>query len=161
MSDERSAAERDARIARIADAMIPAADGALAASQAGVPGVFLDRAIGLRPDLAPVLEAAAEAVADGTPAGTVLADWERTAPARFDRLYLLIRGAYFLNPAVTAQLGYDGATPHPLSAQVAPDYADLLDAVISAGPRYRPIGAASSSVADSGQDEPSRGRTTR
>jgi hypothetical protein len=126
-------------IAALADALIPPADGFLSGSEAGVPGKALDDAIVARPDLVPDLEQAATEVAAGTPAEALLQAWFRGRPEAFDRLFLLIRGAYFLNPAVCEALHYDGATAYPLSDAIEPDYQDLVAEVIAKGPRYRPV----------------------
>ncbi|TAM71287.1 MAG: hypothetical protein EPN48_01565 [Microbacteriaceae bacterium] len=133
MTDDR----RLAAIAALADALIPPSAGYLSGSQAGVPGACLDAAATARPDLIPVLDEAAAAVANGTPAAEVVATWSAQRPESFDLLFLLIRGAYFLNRNVCEQLHYDGATPRPLSDAVEPDYLDLVAAVIARGPEYR------------------------
>ncbi|HEU0257044.1 MAG TPA: hypothetical protein VFQ96_04310 [Microbacteriaceae bacterium] len=133
----KDAAARNPSLTPLADALIPAAEGELSASQAGVPGIFLDQAVTLRPDLAKVLDEAARTLATGMPATELLASWQKTQPDEFQKLFLLVRGAYFLNPEVQRRFHYDGVTPHPLSEAVPPDYTDLLPTVIAAGPRYR------------------------
>ena len=49
-------------------------------------------------------------------------------------------GAYFLNPAIRAAIGYPGLEARPIDPDAPPDYlADgLLDSVISRGAVYRP-----------------------
>lgn len=128
------------QIAAIADALIPPADGWLSGSQAGIPGRALDDACLARPDLVPALEAAATAVAAAGSAIDELAALRARDPAGFDDLFLLVRGAYFLNRRVCEQLGYDGATAWPLSDAVEPDYLDLVAEVIDRGPVYREAG---------------------
>jgi hypothetical protein len=136
---------RQALTAQVADALIPAAEGELSASEAGVPGVFLDEALEIRPDLAGALDEAIAALDSGTPADRLLATWEKNRPVRFQELFLLIRGAYFLNPEVLERFGYDGRSAQPLSEAIPADYLDLVSVVVSAGPRYRPIPEASPS----------------
>lgn len=128
-----------AAIAAIADALIPPARGFLAGSEAGIPGSCLDRALRARPDLRDSLSTAAAVVLAGADAAELLADWSKSRPQLFDDVFLLVRGAYFLNEDVLRRFHYDGITAHPLSDAIPPDYTDLLGPVLGAGPRYRAV----------------------
>jgi choline dehydrogenase-like flavoprotein len=105
-------AERE-RLAKLADALIPAAAGHLSASEAGVAGRMLDEVMALRPDLAPVLrDTLAEPVEE---ADARLAELSRTAPARRAALNLIVAGGYYLNPKVRDQVGYPGQEARPFN----------------------------------------------
>ena len=51
-------------------------------------------------------------------------------------LTAVVPGAYFLNPAIRAAIGYPGLEARPIDPDAAPDYLDdgLLDSVIARGP---------------------------
>jgi hypothetical protein len=130
-----TAAER-ARLAALADVLIPAGDGFPAASQAGVAAEGIDQVLAVRPDLEEPLRtllAAAE-----RPAAEAVAGLKAARPDLFGALAEAVPGAYFLNPEVRRRLGYGGQSPRPIDPR--PDYLDdgLLQSVIDRGPIYRP-----------------------
>ncbi len=129
--------EQRAQLGAIADELIPAGSGMPSASEAGVAGEFLDEVLAARPDLAEPLEAALEQV-DGLHPGAAIAALRDTDG--WGVLTAVVPGAYFLNPAIRAAIGYPGLEARPIDPDAAPDYlADgLLDSVISRGAVYRP-----------------------
>ncbi|MEO7147253.1 MAG: hypothetical protein ABIW81_06530 [Terrimesophilobacter sp.] len=135
--------QRLSAIAAVADTLIPPADGFLSGAQAGIPGHCLNAAVEARPDLVPTLDEAVAEISAGTSAPDLVARWSTERPDSFDSLFLLVRGAYFLNHQVCQRLHYDGVTAHPLSQATAPDYLDLVETVVASGPRYRNINSGS------------------
>jgi hypothetical protein len=129
--DERSV------LGRLADELIPAADGMPSASEAGVSGQWLDAVLSARPDLANSLKSVIEKAANREPA-EFLADVRSNDPIAFGVLAEIVPDAYFMNPSVQALIGYTGQTPQPIDPH--PDYLDdgLLDSVVRRGPIYRP-----------------------
>jgi hypothetical protein len=124
-------------LARLADELIPAGGGFPAASEAGVAEEGLDLVLRSRPDLADGLKEVLAKAKDRDPKAFI--DELRVEDASgFGALAELAPGAYFLNAAVRARLGYDGQTPRPVDPH--PDYLDdgLLQSVIDRGPIFRP-----------------------
>lgn len=123
-------------LAALADVLIPAGEGFPAASAAGVAGEGLDQVLLFRPDLASGLKQLLAAARDRPPT-EVIADLQKNDPPSFSVLAELVPGAYFLNPQVRAQLGYDGQAPRPIDPHL--DFLDdgLLQSVIDRGPIYR------------------------
>jgi choline dehydrogenase-like flavoprotein len=118
------------RFERLADHLIPAGDGMPAASAAGVGGAALDRALAARPDLAPDLRRALEAVGDDG-AGEALAalDADGLRAVRYHAA-----AAYYLVPDVRERLGYEPEPAVPVRALDYPEYLDegLLDHLVDA-----------------------------
>jgi hypothetical protein len=123
-------------LAGLADVLIPAADGFPSASEAGVSAEGFDQVLSFRPDLAAGLKKLLSSARGRVP-GEFVAELRRDDPAAFGILAELVPGAYFLNVAVRAKLGYDGQTPKPIDPR--PDARDdaLLESVIRRGPVYR------------------------
>jgi hypothetical protein len=130
--------ERRVQLGAIADQLIPAGSGMPSASEAGVSGQFLDEVLAARPDLAAPLDAALESVS-GLDAAAALAALRDNADG-WGVLTAVVSGAYFLNPAIRAAIGYPGLEARPIDPDAAPDYLvdGLLDSVIARGPVYRP-----------------------
>jgi hypothetical protein len=130
-SDERAV------LAGLADILIPAGEGFLSASEAGVASDGLDRVLSFRPELAVDLKRILKS-AEGQPAVEFVAGLRVKDPAGFGILAELVPGAYFLNAQVRAKLGYHGQDPRPINPR--PDYLDdgLLQSVVDRGPIYRP-----------------------
>lgn len=126
-----------ALLARLADVLIPAVDGNLSASQAGVAGEGLDQVLIARPDLAPGLKDLLTK-ARGREPHECVADLRQNDLAGFGVLTEIVPAAYFLNAAVQHSIGYAGQGPRAIDPH--PDYLDdgLLDSVIRRGPVYRP-----------------------
>ncbi len=130
-------ANERARLAALADVLIPAGEGCLSASEAGVADAGLDQVLSFRPDLAAGLRQVLAAAANRPPAEAV-DDLRQSDPACFGVLTEFVPAAYFLNAKVRAQLRYDGQGPWPIDPR--PDYLGdgLLQSVIDRGPVYRP-----------------------
>jgi hypothetical protein len=133
---------RRAQLGAIADELIPAGSGMPSASEAGVAGQYLDEVLAARPDLAEPLERALEGV-DGLEGGAAIAKLRTNDPEGWGVITAVVPGAYFLNPAIRAALGYPGLERRPIDPDAPPDYNDdgLLDSVIARGPVYRPTPA--------------------
>jgi hypothetical protein len=132
-------AHQRACFARLADELIPAADGMLAASAAGASGEWLDAVLTARPDLMATLTALLHKAA-GQPPAEFLAQLRAADPLAFGALAEVAAAAYFMNPDVRQRIGYAGQGPQPIDP--APDYLDLLEPVLRRGPIYRPTPAA-------------------
>jgi hypothetical protein len=130
--------EQRARLAVLADVLIPAGDGMPSASQAEVAGRWLDAVLAARPDLTDRLQKVlATTNPENHPAEAVDA-LRRDNPAAFEVLAEVIPAAYFMNASVQQALGYAGQGPRPIDPR--PDYMenDLLASVIRRGPIFRP-----------------------
>jgi hypothetical protein len=125
------------RLAELADVLIPAAEARLSASEADVAGSGLDQFLATCPEMAAGLRQVLLNVGEGD-AGKAVANLKQRDPATFGALAEFAAGAYFLNPAVRAAIGYAGQTARPIDP--APDYLvdALSESVIQRGPIYRP-----------------------
>jgi hypothetical protein len=139
MSPPAFDAEARARLAALADALIPAGDGMPSASEAGVAGEWLDAIVAAEPGFAPALAAVLAEADVEDPAGE-LRRIETTDPSGWGTLTTVVAGAYFLNPAIAERIGYPGRRAIPVDADPNPDWLEdgLLDSVKSRGPIYRP-----------------------
>lgn len=124
-------------LAGLADVLIPAGDGFPSASEAGAAGEGLDLVLAARPDLAEGVERLVLAARGRDPAA-VVAGLRASDPAGFAVLAEVIPGAYFMNAAVRARLGYRGQEPRPIDPAPDPEAEALLAPVIARGPIYRP-----------------------
>jgi hypothetical protein len=132
--------QRRARLAVLADRLIPAADGMPAPSSVEIGGSQLDLVLASRPDLEPALLRAVEA-ADGVDDGIAwLAGLQARDPAAHDALVLAVVAGYYLHPEVQRLLGYPGQVAQEVSVAALPDYVSegLLERVYERGPIYRP-----------------------
>ncbi len=127
---EISAALR-ARLAGLADALVPAAGGMPAASEVGVAGVLLDRVLGVRPDLAAPLRAVLERAGDD-PVVT-LDELARDDRPGLRALRWVAGGGYYLSDDVRARLDYPGTVATPVRALAFPEYLEegLLDHLVA------------------------------
>jgi len=132
-------ADARARLAALADALIPAGDGMPSASEAGVAGEWLDAIVAAEPGFGPALSAVLAAADVSDPAGE-LRRIESTDPGGWGVLTTVVAGAYFLNPAIAERIGYPGRRAIPVDADPSPDWLEdgLLDSVKSRGTIYRP-----------------------
>jgi hypothetical protein len=132
-------ADARARLAALADALIPAGDGMPSASEAGVAGEWLDAVIAAEPGFGPALAAVLADADVADPAGE-LRRIESTDPGGWGVLTTVVAGAYFLNPAIAERIGYPGRRAIPVDADPSPDWLEdgLLDSVKSRGTIYRP-----------------------
>ena len=133
--------EQRQRLAELADVLIPACDGHLSASQAGIAEDGLDRVLAARPDLVAGLQQLLSTGGTG-PAADVVATWQAGDAPEFGVLAELAAGAYFMNEQVREAIGYHGQGPRPIDPRV--DYLEdgLLESVLSRGAIYRPTPAA-------------------
>ena len=128
-----------ARLAALADALIPAGDGMPSASEAGVAGAWLDAVLAAEPGFGPPLVALL-AGADVADVAGELRRIETTDPGGWGTLTIVVAGAYFLNPSIAERVGYPGRRAIPVDVDASPDWLEdgLLDSVRSRGPIYRP-----------------------
>jgi hypothetical protein len=134
-----TAAER-ARLAVLADILIPAGDGFPSASAAGAAAAGLDSVLELRPDLAAGLRQLLHR-SDTVDPGTFVAALRNQDPSAFQLLGETVASAYFLHPDVRRRLNYTGQGPKPIDPTPHPGDDDLLRAVVARGPIYRPTPA--------------------
>ncbi len=132
-------AEARARLAALADALIPAGNGMPSASEAGVAGEWLDAVLTAEPGFGGPLAAVLERADVADPAGE-LKRIESTDPGGWGALTTVVAGAYFLNPEIAERVGYPGRRAIPIDADAEPDWQQdgLLASVQSRGPVYRP-----------------------
>ena len=141
LSDELGDASR-ARLAALADVLLPGGSGLPSASDADVAGQWINRTLAANPDLA---DAVGQVLAaEGAP-GEVLEQLRVQNPDVFDAFAFAVSGAYFMNPAVRQALGYPGVAPRrmPAADGEAEYYLedDILAPVIGRGPVYRQVQA--------------------
>jgi hypothetical protein len=123
------------RFARLADVLIPAAEGMPSASQADVPQRWLEEALRHRPDLDAGLHGALDAAGD-LPADEAIQLLNTEHIPDFEALGTLTAGAYFLNPEVRDLIGYPGQVATP-PRDDTDTYVDLLEHVVERGQVYR------------------------
>jgi hypothetical protein len=128
-----------ARFLAIADVLIPEAEGMPSATQAGVGGEVLDRALALRNDLQQNAMRGLNAVAGEAPAAAAHALYE-SDQAAFQAIGLLAAACYFMVPRVRELVGYPGQERRTYDADATPEYVKngALQTVIDRGPIYRP-----------------------
>jgi hypothetical protein len=126
------------RLSKVADDLIPAAEGMPAASSVDVGGKQLDLVLRTLPDLVPHLVRAlswSEAPDSGI-------EWVRRLQAEDGKAYVALTvaivGGYYTHPEVRRLLGYPGQLGKPVFPGY-PEYVTegLLDAVLDRGPIYR------------------------
>ena len=127
-------------LGRIADELIPAADGMPAATEVGVTERQLDLVLGVRSDLARALTRAWALAGDlpPGPAMRLLADLD---PAAHQAVLEIVAGGYYTSELVTRLLGYTGQQPSPVRPEDYPAYLaeGLLERVVKRGPVHRTI----------------------
>jgi hypothetical protein len=144
MSTEGAAAAIDerlrARLAAVANGLIPAADGMPAASSVDIGGRQLDAVLASRPDLVDAIRRALEAAGDVDDAIAWIEALRADDPSGYEALVTAVVGGYYLHPEVKRLLGYPGQVPAPVKVDPLPDYADegLLERVYARGRIYRP-----------------------
>ena len=132
-------ADARARLAALADALIPAGNGMPSASEAGVAGEWLDAVLTAEPGFAGPLAAVLEH-ADTADSVGALKKIETTDPGGWGTLTTVVAGAYFLNPEIAEKVGYPGRRAIPVDDGSEPDWLQdgLLDSVKSRGTIFRP-----------------------
>ena len=123
--------EKRARLATLADELIPAGDGMPAASQVGIHEALLDQVLLSRPDLAEPLGRALDSDVGDPPARLMTlatSDW----PA-YQALVEVVSGGYYLHPRVRKLIGYPGQEARPVQPDHYPAYVEegLLDHLVS------------------------------
>jgi hypothetical protein len=129
-----------ARLAAVADELMPEAGGMPAPSSIDIGGTQLDLVLTSRPDLEPGLARALGAAGEPGDAIGWLAALRTHDPAAHDALVLAVCAGYYLHPDVQRLLGYPGQVAEEVSVGGFPDYVDegLLERVYERGPIYRP-----------------------
>jgi hypothetical protein len=119
-SDER------ARLAALAEILIPGTDDRPSPRTVGVAEGLADAVLEARPDLGAALRRALQVV--DTPV-LVLAFLDDTDRGARDALELTVAGAYYLSSEVREAVGYPGQLPQPALANRYPEYVEegLLD----------------------------------
>lgn len=127
---------RRARLAALADALVPAAHG-MPSAGAVVDETRLSFVLAARPDLAEPLWAALRPELGDDPFERL----ERLAaePDLLATVQLVVVAGYYTDDAVRAAIGYPGQVARPVTALDYPTYlADgLIDAVVDRGPIWR------------------------
>ena len=128
------------RLARVADGLIPEADGMPAPSEVDIGGRQLDIVLASRPDLAESLRRALAGAADVDDAIAWVEELRARDPDAYDALVTAVVAGYYMHPRVMRLLGYPGQVPQEVSVDGYPDYVDegLLERVYERGPIYRP-----------------------
>ncbi|MGW4439120.1 hypothetical protein ACWELO_25740 [Streptomyces sp. NPDC004596] len=139
LSTELGDASR-ARLADLADVLLPGGPGLPSASEADVAGQWINRALAANPDLA---GAVTRVLAIPGAPDRVLRDLRLDHREVYDTFAFAVAGAYFMNPAVRRALGYPGTAPRRLpAAEGEADYYledDVLGPVIARGAIYRRV----------------------
>lgn len=130
----RLSAEDRAKLARVADLLIPASADMPKASDADVHGVQIDRVLSVRPDLLDVVEAGLAAIEEPLPAD--FAELDSRGIPELRGLADAVTAAYFLDPVVAERVGYKKRSAIPI--RFDEDLAELVAPVTSRGPIYRP-----------------------
>jgi hypothetical protein len=127
-----------ATLAGLADVLIPAGGGMPSASETGVAGRWLDVFLSIRPELSDDLARILDGAEGMDPAAVIQSLAEAPDGADFAVLATVVPGAYYLDPAIRARLGYPGqeAVPIPDPSLDAGDE-ELLQSVIDRGPIFR------------------------
>jgi hypothetical protein len=120
----------------LADLLIPTSERMPSASQAGVGGEWIDRAMVARQDWAADLAALLDR-ARGKDYRAILADLQTSEPATFTMLTEMVAGAYFMNPEVRKLIGYPGQRAIPIATVPDEQLEELLKPVVQRGPIYR------------------------
>lgn len=123
---------------RLADELIAAGAGKPSASEAGVSGELLDRALAVVPAWREPLSAILDE-AEGCDPHRFVRELEADRPEDFAVLSTAVMGAYFLNPQVREIIGYPGQEASPLSLAAVPEYVEngMLERVYERHPGFR------------------------
>lgn len=124
-----------ARLAAIADIIVPRAGGMPSASDIDLVNAPLDKVLRARPDLLEPLRQMLDSL-NGEVIEKTVTGLQRSEPETFDVLMQVVAGAYYIDSHVRRLLGYDGqrALSLPRSGFGAEE---LLMVVMESPPRYR------------------------
>jgi hypothetical protein len=131
--------DEDRRVYRgIVDALLPATGRLPAASAAGVADAMLDQILNWRPDIIGDWMRGVRSAANLLPAEALKRLETQDQPA-YAAIRLTALGAYYLDPAVMAALGYRGQESRLVPPDEIADYeaAGLLESVRARGPVWR------------------------
>ena len=128
------------RLERLADGLIPEADGMPAPSSVGIAAGQLDSVLASRPDLAEGVRRALESACDVQDPIGWLEGLRAEDPAAHNDLVTAVVAGYYMHPDVKRLLGYPGQVPQQVSIDGFPAYLreGLLERVYERGPIYRP-----------------------
>lgn len=126
-------------LSALTDALIPRAGRHPSASDVGVPGPLLDRALAVVPEAAPVVETAVDLVLAGRTPDEALAHLRAESRDEFELFAEITAGAYFMSNEVREVIGYPGQ-PQVLARVELETLVDLVLPVMEnvAGPRLAP-----------------------
>jgi|HubBroStandDraft_5_1064220.scaffolds.fasta_scaffold155981_2 hypothetical protein len=125
--------------AGIADVLIPEAEGMPSASSVGVhEAQYLDRILGLRPDLAEAFFRGIQNAHGQEPRSAAEQLHANDTPA-LGAIGLIASSAYYMSPPVRELIGYPGQTSRPFDPDETPEYLTngMLKRVQDRGPVFR------------------------
>jgi hypothetical protein len=122
---------------RLADVLIPDAEGMPSATQVGVHTTWIDEALAARPDLVAPFRRALASDPGHDPAAAI-SQMHSDDAAVFDAFSVLVSGAYLMCPEVKALIGYPGQEERPVTGDDVPEYIGMLESVVARGPVFRP-----------------------
>ncbi len=127
-----TAAHRD-NLARLADVMIPAADGMPSAREVGIAADLVDWVLTARPDLAQAVTRALEV--EVTDANAALATLKRDDRDAYHAIVFAVVAGYYHHPDVCTRIGYPGQVARTLASYDFPEYVSegLLDFQLTPG----------------------------
>lgn len=125
---------------RIADVLIPEAEGMPSASAIGVQTeMYLDRILGLRPDLSEAFFRGISS-SEGKDPKTAAEDLNAHDSEALSAIGLVASSAYYMAPRVRELIGYPGQQSVTFDADAVPEYVanGMLKQVEDRGPIFRP-----------------------
>jgi hypothetical protein len=126
--------------AGIADVLIPEAEGMPSASSIGIhEPTYLDRILGLRPDLAEAFFRGIKR-AGGLSPKEAAEDLHKEDEPALRAIGLVASSGYYMSPRVRELIGYPGQTQRPFDPNETPEYLanGMLKRVLDRGAIYRP-----------------------
>jgi hypothetical protein len=129
-----------ARLARVADDLIPGTEEMPAPSSLDIGGLQLDRVLESRPDLAGSLCRALETAGDAGDSIALVEGLAASDPPAHEALVTAVVAGYYLHPDVQQRLGYPGQVGEIVRVDGYPDFIHegQLERVLERGPIYRP-----------------------
>jgi hypothetical protein len=133
-------AQLRARLAEIADGLIPGTQEMPAPGSIDIAGRQLDLVLASRPDLADGLRRALEAASDVDDPIAWVARLATSDPPAHEALVTVVVAGYYLHPDVQRRLGYPGQVAEVVRVDGYPDFIHegQLERVLERGPIYRP-----------------------